>query len=242
MRELVRRLQEWINAPDSRRMIRLRLGHAASSYRDRHPIKDIGFFVGQLVGAIDLDDAAEVIQSELRRFAADQLAPDSKVQTLLAEGLYSIERQLRDDASYLDGTREMLGASDNLISLLEPVMASLRDEAVREVQAADSPWVEVALHQVDVWVERLKTDPALTEELNVWCRRILIEQVEQHHGLIGLLVEEQMNRLSQENLAALIQERVGEDLNWIRLNGTFVGGLIGVGLYLLTVLTRMLAS
>jgi uncharacterized membrane-anchored protein YjiN (DUF445 family) len=25
---------------------------------------------------------------------------------------------------------------------------------------------------------------------------------------------------------------VGEDLNWIRLNGTFVGGLVGVLLYL----------
>ena len=46
-------------------------------------------------------------------------------------------------------------------------------------------------------------------------------------------VEEQMNRLSDEALTGLIQSRVGEDLNWIRLNGTFVGGLIGVAPYLL---------
>jgi uncharacterized membrane-anchored protein YjiN (DUF445 family) len=50
-----------------------------------------------------------------------------------------------------------------------------------------------------------------------------------------------MNRLSEENLSALLQARVGEDLNWIRLNGTFVGGLIGVGLYLLAQLVRLLA-
>ena len=33
---------------------------------------------------------------------------------------------------------------------------------------------------------------------------------------MGALVEEQMGRLSEERLSAMIQERVGEDLNWIR--------------------------
>jgi uncharacterized membrane-anchored protein YjiN (DUF445 family) len=113
------------------------------------------------------------------------------------------------------------------------VLASLRDEAVQRLQQEESPWVESALQQVDTWVERLKRDPALREQINGWCRRLAIAQLEQHHGLLGALVEEQMNRLSEENLTSLIQARVGEDLNWIRLNGTFVGGLIGVVLYLL---------
>ena len=54
----------------------------------------------------------------------------------------------------------------------------------------------------------------------------------------GLLVEEQLNRLSDDNLVVLIENKVGEDLNWIRLNGTFVGGLIGVGLYLLFIAVK----
>jgi uncharacterized membrane-anchored protein YjiN (DUF445 family) len=41
-----------------------------------------------------------------------------------------------------------------------------------------------------------------------------------------------MNRLSEEDLSELIQNKVGEDLNWVRLNGTFVGGLVGATLYL----------
>ena len=66
-----------------------------------------------------------------------------------------------------------------------------------------------------------------------WCRRLATELVDKHHSLVGALVEEQMNRLSDQDLTELIQARVGEDLNWIRLNGTFVGGLIGLVLYLL---------
>jgi len=65
-----------------------------------------------------------------------------------------------------------------------------------------------------------------------------VRPVEEHPSLIGNLVAEQMNRLSGEQLSALIQDRVGEDLNWIRLNGTFVGGLIGVAIYLVVALVR----
>jgi uncharacterized membrane-anchored protein YjiN (DUF445 family) len=240
--ELVRRLQQWADRPESRRQIRLRLDHAAAAYRERDALKDIGFFLGRMVGAIDLDVAAQVVQGELRRFAADQLAPDSQVQALLADGLLAIERRLRDDPAYLNDIRGMLRESEALAALFEPVLISLREEASGQLQAEDSPWVEMALRQVDGWAQRLESDPELVDQVNAWCRRLAVAQVEQHHDLIGVLVEEQMNRLSEENLSALIQERVGEDLNWIRLNGTFVGGLIGVGLYLLATVVRLLAG
>jgi uncharacterized membrane-anchored protein YjiN (DUF445 family) len=47
-----------------------------------------------------------------------------------------------------------------------------------------------------------------------------------------------MNRLSDDKLTELIQAKVGEDLNWIRLNGSFVGGLVGASLYLMFSLGR----
>ncbi len=231
--ELVRRLQQWADRPECKREIRLRLDHAAAAYRERGTIKDFAFFIGKVLGAIDLDEAANVLQAELRRFAADQAVPDSQVHSLLTDGLAAIEKRLREDPAYLDELRGVLGATDTLVALLGPVLASLREEAERQVRQEHSPWLELPLHEVDAWMERLRTDPVLAEQVNAWCRRLAIGQVEQHHGLIGVLVEEQMNRLSEKNLSALIQARVGEDLNWIRLNGTFVGGLIGVALYLL---------
>jgi uncharacterized membrane-anchored protein YjiN (DUF445 family) len=39
----------------------------------------------------------------------------------------------------------------------------------------------------------------------------------------------------------MVEERVGDDLNWIRINGTVVGCLVGVAIYLLlTVIARVL--
>jgi uncharacterized membrane-anchored protein YjiN (DUF445 family) len=79
----------------------------------------------------------------------------------------------------------------------------------------------------------------MKERVNRWCRRLAVEQLEANHHLLGVLVQEQMERLNDESLVALIQQRVGEDLNWIRLNGTFVGGLIGVAIYLAATLAGL---
>jgi uncharacterized membrane-anchored protein YjiN (DUF445 family) len=242
LREVVRRLEQWAGAPACRQFLHNRLEHAATMYRERSAWKDLAFTLGEVFGGIDLDEGARAIQAELRRFAAEQIHSGSHLQAMLRDGLFAIERRLRDDPDYLDAMRDLVLNTETLINLFERVLSSIRDETCRQVEAEDSPWVELAMRQVDAWLVRLADDPALRGRLNEWCRHAAIHQLEQHHGLLGTLVEEQMNRLSDEALTELIQARVGEDLNWIRLNGTFVGGLIGVGLYLLVVLVQRLGG
>jgi uncharacterized membrane-anchored protein YjiN (DUF445 family) len=52
--------------------------------------------------------------------------------------------------------------------------------------------------------------------------------------MIGIMVEEQLSRLSNEKLVEMIEEKAGDDLNWIRINGAVVGGLVGVGIFVVT--------
>jgi uncharacterized membrane-anchored protein YjiN (DUF445 family) len=56
--------------------------------------------------------------------------------------------------------------------------------------------------------------------------------IEKHHSLIGAMVEDRLNRFSDENLVGMIQAKVGEDLTWICINGSLVGGFVSVLLYL----------
>jgi uncharacterized membrane-anchored protein YjiN (DUF445 family) len=241
LREVVRRLEQWADAPACRQFLRNRLEQAATTYRERSAWKDLTFTLGEVFGGIDLNEAATAIQTELRRFAGEQMHNGSHLQAMLRDGLFAIEGQLRDDPGYLDRMRELLLDTETLANLFEGVLNSIREEARRQVAAEDSPWVELAMRQVDGWLARLAEDPAMRQRVNEWCRQEISQLVEQHHGLIGTLVEEQMNRLSDQDLTELIQARVGEDLNWIRLNGTFVGGLIGVVLYLLVWLVQTVA-
>ena len=45
--------------------------------------------------------------------------------------------------------------------------------------------------------------------------------------MIGEVAVHALDRLSAERLNRLVEEKVGEDLAWIRINGSLVGGIIG---------------
>src|SRR5262249_23502840 len=162
----------------------------------------------------DLAKATGAVQAELIRFASEQMDDDSQMHLMLREGMLNVEGRLRDDPTFLDGLSGALKESDVLASLLERILTSLRDEALARVDTDHSLWLDLAMQQADAWLARLTEDAALRQRVNRWCRDFAVAQLEQHHAIIGVLVEEQMNRLSDDALTQLIQKRVGEDLNW----------------------------
>ncbi len=241
--ELVRRLQEWADAPECRSIIRARLGHAAQTYRQGDWFRSLTFNLAEAFGGVDLDQAATAIQVELQRFAADQVTQEGQLQRWLHEGLGNIEGRLYEDPAFLDDIKSFVletAETGTLTLLLQPVLASLCAEGVRELENDDSRFLDLAVRQIESWVKRLADEEELREKVNAWCRREGALLVEKHHGLVGALVQEQMNLLSEKDLSSLIQNKVGEDLNWIRLNGSFVGGLVGMVLYLAFALFRWL--
>lgn len=60
----------------------------------------------------------------------------------------------------------------------------------------------------------------------------VLQLVESKQEMIGNLVREKMNQYSTEELIELVEEKAGKDLQYIRMNGAVVGGLIGGVLYI----------
>lgn len=55
----------------------------------------------------------------------------------------------------------------------------------------------------------------------------VLQLVESKQEMIGNLVREKMNQYSTEELIELVEDKAGKDLQYIRMNGAVVGGLIG---------------
>ncbi|UOF89238.1 DUF445 domain-containing protein [Fodinisporobacter ferrooxydans] len=51
--------------------------------------------------------------------------------------------------------------------------------------------------------------------------------IEDHHGKIGTIVLENLNQLDDDTLIQLMEDKLGQDLQWIRVNGAVCGCLIG---------------
>ena len=59
-------------------------------------------------------------------------------------------------------------------------------------------------------------------------RQTADDLLQRHHHQIGVTVRENLEALETNALVAQIEDRVGADLQFIRLNGAVVGGLIGI--------------
>ena len=64
----------------------------------------------------------------------------------------------------------------------------------------------------------------------------LTEWIDNKHDKIGRIVRDSLNNLSNDMLIKLIETKAGNDLQMIRINGSIVGGLAGILIYLITYL------
>jgi uncharacterized membrane-anchored protein YjiN (DUF445 family) len=62
--------------------------------------------------------------------------------------------------------------------------------------------------------------------------------VEEHRAKFGRFIEDQINSWQEEKLVAELERHIGPDLQYIRINGTVVGGLAGLLIAVMTQLAR----
>lgn len=74
----------------------------------------------------------------------------------------------------------------------------------------------------------LRANEELQRKADAWMREQLVLIVEANHGKIGQLVRDNIDKLDDAQLIEMLEDKVGKDLQWIRVNGAVCGFLIGV--------------
>ena len=77
----------------------------------------------------------------------------------------------------------------------------------------------------------LQEDMRLQMLVNRFARRTLAGIVSRYGAAIVKLVSDTVKQWDARTVTARIESAVGRDLQFIRINGTLVGGLVGIGLY-----------
>lgn len=77
-------------------------------------------------------------------------------------------------------------------------------------------------------LEQLKADEDKVNQMEAWLKKQIASFVDQNHSKIGTLVRENLDKLDTKTLTEMIETNVGNDLQWIRVNGAVCGFLIGL--------------
>ncbi len=89
-------------------------------------------------------------------------------------------------------------------------------------------WLEGALINLGAGLLR---EPSVRAALNARLRALLVELADRHGEDVAKLVSETIRRWDSVTIVEKLESNVGRDLQYIRLNGTIIGGLVGLVLH-----------
>ncbi len=72
------------------------------------------------------------------------------------------------------------------------------------------------------------TDTHIRQRLNHWIQQAAINTVSRHRNEIGNIIAEKVKQWDTRTMTRKLELEVGKDLQYIRINGTIIGGLIGL--------------
>jgi uncharacterized membrane-anchored protein YjiN (DUF445 family) len=176
--------------------------------------------------AAELGGAAQDREHPLRRYV---FGAAQRFAERLRSGDPEAVRQVEE-------IRAALADSLTARPLVLELLTGLRQRLERDLAAPDSDLSTLLDRQLRAGILDVLEQPQRRDTFDRWVRATADELLRRHHHQIGLTVREHLEQLDADVLVSQIEERVGADLQFIRLNGALVGGLIGV---LLAVVHRL---
>ena len=148
-----------------------------------------------------------------------------------------LTRQLNNPRSHtsltLDRWWDGVVNGKETLNLFEKYLDHYIVDALEDLEEDESQiqlHIELALSRL---VENLKTDDESRNHAALWVNQHLSSFVLSNHGNIAQIVRDTLQKnFSNEKLVNWIEDKVGGDLQYIRLNGALVGGLVGVVIHL----------
>lgn len=144
-----------------------------------------------------------------------------------AQWLIHSERALQREA-FLKGK---LLSYDALLQFIDDSWHSLKQwllADLRQEQAETSAYLDAALAGLG---DALRTDREFVMLFEQGLKDVVIDLATRHRDRIGELVTTKIREWSASHMVETIEREVGTDLQFIRINGTVVGGIVGLLLH-----------
>lgn len=152
-----------------------------------------------------------------------------------------IER-LKADPDFIDKGEEIkhhLVGDETLNGYLGSLWSDLKTWIKRDLDSEDST-LRKRIVATGAWVGRmLAEDPVLRASLNANLELAARGAAPEFAGFLTRHIADTVKNWDSGEMSRQVEINIGKDLQYIRINGTVVGGLIGVVLYLLSTLPQM---
>ncbi|WP_123039225.1 DUF445 domain-containing protein [Cohnella candidum] len=226
----IRGALDWVGRPETRLMLgKLAIGKISEVKASGFT----GFAIQAFAGFMSEDKLGQMLQDMLLSAGRDLLDPEDANRGQIVQEIRVRLFGLAEDEERLE--RLKLWAADLAegpegASFLQARLEELRDALVDKLEgnrASGGPMVFSAYRTI---ARSLSRDPETMETIEHRVRTYAIDFVEANHYRIGQLVKENVDQMDDASLVRMLEDKIGKDLQWIRVNGAICGFIVGLAL------------
>ncbi|PFR45934.1 DUF445 domain-containing protein [Bacillus cereus] len=188
------------------------------------------FTLKSFMNIVDEDKIGGILQKFIiSNINSLQDADNSTRQLILAKIRQEIINVKENEAllQELENWKEKWIANWNATDKIKEMLEQVQQKAVSFVnneEFADKYVIPFLQTQMN----KIKEDEQTVQKIEDWLQKQVVTLVEKNHSKIGKLVQENLDKLDDKTLIEMIENNVGKDLQWIRVNGAVCGFMIGL--------------
>lgn len=226
---------------ETRELIREKLKWAMQSYEKQDWVKRSAIWIGKKTGGIDLDlltdrllDIARMMATEARQNSEHPLR--QKLDSALLELAQNLKNGDPATLEFMNRLKTKIVEDTRTQSILLDFLSRLKITFTEQLESSDTTFMKLLRKNMERLIRELKADTKYQEKMDQWMKGTVAMLINKYHHEIGNMVRSSLLKLDDKGLVAQIKEKVGDDLQYIRLNGALVGGLVGIFIALFKIL------
>ena len=167
----------------------------------------------------------------MRYFEEIETDTSHRIRAEISTQLYQFVEKLRTEQKWEEEFRQL---SNNLLNSArleeyaaaawQSLKATLQHELSRE-KSALSRYLSKTIDELAV---NLNADPALQQKIDGWIRHTAYKYILRNAAQVGALISNTIGNWQGNELSRKLELEVGKHLQVIRINGTLLGGLVGL--------------
>ena len=180
---------------------------------------------------------ADAIIDGLRKLTGEMSTdPAHPVRVKIEEALAQLANDLQtkpETRARVEAMKEQLLDNRSVSLWLDALWQKGRESIIRAARNPDAVLAGKLGEILQSMGGTLEKDTRIRAAINQFARRAVVGMAASYGGSIVKLVSETVRGWDARTVTARLESAVGRDLQYIRINGTLVGGLVGLALYLI---------
>ena len=184
------------------------------------------------------DGIAEKITSGLSKYFEEvELDENHSLRTEITQKLYSFSKEIQTDEKWVEEFKAIKNdflKEEKIQQYSQDIWLSIKKSLSSELEEEQSALKNYLRKNLEELSVNLKTDEVFQNKIDHWVRATAYKYILKNTHQFGALISSTVGNWEGKELSAKMELEVGKDLQFIRVNGTLVGGLVGLIIYTVT--------